>query len=615
MTLPLADQPSRQTRFRRQVPWEHSEHGPLHTAVWQFLATASLVFGAWYIWWRWTESLNTEALWLSLPLAVAESMAYLGLWFLTYNLWTPKSPCRGLLPRQIGDTVEHHFDPYRAISVDVFFATYTEPPEMVARGLRDAKRLRYPYPLDIHIHVLDDGNRPAMAAVAAREGVNYITRPDNIGFKGGNLNNALAGTWGDFVVICDADTQLFPDFLTETLGYFRDPRTAWVQTPQWFWDIPPGVPLRVRMARRFGATGAWFGRRAEHVLGPFDLGQDPFGNDAQLFYDFIQHRRNRANASFCCGAASIHRREALMEASVRAWAQEVKSAGRRRTRHDPPEPADLAARLDEALLVDFTPIKHHVSEDLYTSITLHSDSVRRWKSVMHPKVVSRMTSPSDIRSWVVQRYKYASGTLDILVRDNPFLKKGLSLPQKLMYGMTFYSYLSPLWNVVFIVAPIIFLLTGVAPLATYSQDFLIRLIPFLVLNELAQLVGLWGVSVLRGRQWHMAMFPLTLGALWNVLRGRRPSFPVTPKGRATRRYLRFAAWQMGLIALNVVALFWGWGRYMAGAEGYTLSAIVTNTLWSFNNMWALLIIVRAAFWRPDPEFDLPAMTRFDHGPA
>jgi cellulose synthase (UDP-forming) len=75
----------------------------------------------------------------------------------------------------------------------------------------------------VHIHVLNNGKRPAMEAVAREEWVNYITRTDNVGFKAGNLRNVMAATSGDFILICDADMRPFPTFLEETLGYFRDP--------------------------------------------------------------------------------------------------------------------------------------------------------------------------------------------------------------------------------------------------------------------------------------------------------------------------------------------------------------------------------------------------------
>jgi cellulose synthase (UDP-forming) len=223
-----------------------------------------------------------------------------------------------------------------------------------------------------------------------------------------------------------------------------------------------------------------------------------------------------------------------------------------------------------------------------------------------------MISPTDLLSWTIQRFKYAGGTLDILRNDNPLTRSGLTLQQKLMYGATFYSYLSPLWNIIFLVAPIIFLFSGVAPVATYSLDFFLHIVPFMLLNEVSQMVGMWGTQVMKGRRWYMAMFPLTLGALWAVVRGRRISFTVTPKDRASGRYLKLVRWQLLLLALNVTALVYGWGLFGLGVAGYTLGAMIVNTLWSVNNMLSLAVIIRAAIWKPDPEFDLPVMEAYQH---
>ncbi|MBL4928521.1 glycosyltransferase [Fuscibacter oryzae] len=597
--------------------------GGFHLALWQFLATSSLIFGAWYLWWRWTASLNWSAAWFSVPLLIAETAAFLGLILFTINIWSIRDPKRGALPEIFSDTVTDQDKIDRPIAVDVFFTTYNEDVELVRLGLRDARRFEYPHPIDLRVHVLDDGRRPEMQQVAAEEGANYITRSDNVGYKAGNLRNAMEVTSGDFVVICDADTRPFPNLLTETLGYFRDPKVAWVQTPQWFWDIPPGVPLAAWLERRAGRPGRWLGNGLQHILGPMRIGEDPFANDAQMFYDVILRRRNRVNASFCCGAASVHRREAIMEASIRAWALEVDEARRdqgraiRRVTKEKALSDELvsAAAMTSVQDTDFTPFKLHVSEDIYTSIILHEDRERGWKSVLHPVVVSRMKSPSDLLSWTVQRFKYAGGTLDILRNDNPILRRGLTFGQKLMYGSTFYSYLSALWNVVFIIAPVVFLLTGIAPVATYSLEFFLHIVPFLLLNELAQLVGLWGTDTMKGRRWHIAMFPLNLSALWAVARGRRISFPVTPKDRTSGRFLRLARWQIVLSLATLVGLVVGWLAYLAGTPGYSLGAIIANTVWGLNNVLSMLPIIRAAVWQPDPVHELPIMERFRNEPA
>lgn len=605
------------TRFQRQEPWIPLRYGSWHKAAWQFLLTMSLVFGVWYIHWRWTASLNFEALWFALPLVLAETAAFIGLVLFAINLWDDTAPKPGAPPALASECgIDAEED--RPLSVDVFFTTYSEDPELVRLGIRDAKALHYPHPIDLRVHILDDGRREAMRNVAVEEGINYITRSDNVGFKAGNLRNALSETSGDFIVICDADTRPFANFLTETLGYFRDHRMAWVQTPQWFWDIPPGVPLPALLQRRLGRIGRFIGRAVERLVGPVQIGEDPFANDPQMFYDVILRRRNVANAAFCCGAGSIHRRDAVIEAGLRQWSHRVEQstllhgrASRRITRE-----AVLDAELEKMMRwqgiveEEFTPYKFHVSEDIYTSIVLHGESERGWKSVQHPRVLSMMQSPSDLLSWTIQRFKYAGGTLDIMAHDNPlFRRSGMTLRQRLMYAATFYSYLAPLWNIIFLAAPIIYLATGIPPLAGYGLDFFLHLVPFLLLNELAQLTATWGISNAKGRAWYLAIFPLNLKALWAVATGKKISFPVTPKDRQIGSYPRLVRWQIAFMAATAIALMWGWFCYSQAVAGYTFGAMLANTLWGVSNILSLLPIVRAAFWQPDSDFEAAIIER------
>ncbi len=599
------------SRFQSQTPWTPLPYSPWHETLWQFLCTASLVFGTWYIGWRWVASINYDALWFAIPLLIAETGSFIGLALFTVNLWSAKSPVPGRLPVSIRDCIDDPDMPDRPLSVDVFFATYSEDPELVRLGLQDAKKIRYPHPINLQVHVLDDGKRLAMEAVAREEGANYITRSDNVGFKAGNLRNAMASTSGDFILICDADMRPFPSFLEETLGYFRDPKVAWVQTPQWFYDVPPGVPLPAALGRWLGGVGRGLGRAFERAFGPVQIGQDPFANDPQLFFDVILRRRNWANASFCCGAGSIHRREAVMEAALRQWSDQVAAAAGRNERAASKLTGEKAIsdsisdvmRWQSALDEEFQPYKFHVSEDIYTSIVLHSDRERGWKSVLHPVVQAKMLSPNDLLSWTIQRFKYAGGTLDILAHDNPLFRRGLTLPQKLMYGSTFYSYLAPLWNIVFLFSPIVFLFSGIAPVAGYSLDFFVHIAPFLLFNELSQLVAMWGNSNAKGRAWYLAMFPLNLQALWSVVRGRKISFPVTPKDRQVGSYPRLVRWQIALVVLTAAGLLWGWVSFALGHEGYTLGAMIANTLWGTSNALSMAPMIRAAFWQPDPTYE------------
>jgi cellulose synthase (UDP-forming) len=58
-----------------------------------------------------------------------------------------------------------------------------------------------------------------------------------LAIKQATLKNAIEKTDGDLFVILDADTRAFPKFLENTTGYFRNEKLAWVQTPQWFYDL------------------------------------------------------------------------------------------------------------------------------------------------------------------------------------------------------------------------------------------------------------------------------------------------------------------------------------------------------------------------------------------
>jgi cellulose synthase (UDP-forming) len=596
-------------RFEDRRPPAPLPHSARRELLWQFLGTVNLVLGAWYLHWRWTESLNPDALWFAVPLVTAETLAYVGLALFTFNLWKVQDYPDRAPPVVIGDCAPDAPDPGRPISVDVFIATYNEDEELVRLSIRDAKRLDYPHPVDLRVHILDDGRRPRMRDVAEEEGVNYISRDNNIGFKAGNLRNAMEQTSGDFIVICDADTRPFPTLLAHTLGHFRDPDVAFVQTPQWFYDLPEGRTLTEALGARLGGAGRAIGRGIERLFGEIRIGEDPFANDAKMFYDVILRRRNRANAAFCCGAASIHRREAVMFVALREYTQGVETAmrqGRKQLRRSTGE-REVDASVDSMMLwhaareQELTPYKFHVSEDIYSSIVLHQDRERRWKSVLHPTVESKMLSPQDLLTWTIQRFKYAGGSLDILFHDNPLTRGGMTIAQRLMYATTFWSYLGAVWNILFLLAPVVYLFTGIAPVRAYTSEFFAHAVPFLVANELAFMVGTWGLSGYKGKVTYLASFPLSLRALWAVLRRQKIKFPVTPKERQEGNFLNLVWPQVAVVAVTLVAYGYARIRLALGDPDYTAGGLIANGFWAAHNILAMSIMIRAAFWKPDYE--------------
>lgn len=434
--------------------------------LYQYLATINLAMGVWYFHWRWFHSLNTEALWFSISLALAETLAFFSTALFIVNLWAHKDEPIKPAPAMISEIMNNNERPPedRLIKVDIFLPTYTEDPELVRYSICDTKAVRYPHPVDIKVHVLDDGKREEMRAVAKEEGVNYIARTDNRGFKAGNLRNAMEETDGDIIVILDADTRPFPQFLERTLGYFRDPDVAWVQTPQWFYDIPEGERLESLLERKFGSRGGKAGAFIERIIGPVNVGKDIFGSDPRMFYDCILRRRMNYNASFCCGAGSLHRREAVQRAALLRYVDEMEKHAHDVSKDaEDPEIAE-AIRLGAARGfmsdTEVTPYKYHVSEDIYTSMLLHADRSRKWKSIHHAEVLSKMLSPQDLEAYLTQNFKYAGGTLDLLRRDNPLTLPGLNPGQRMMYFASTFSYFAAFWMIIFLITPPIFILPG-----------------------------------------------------------------------------------------------------------------------------------------------------------
>lgn len=598
--------------FEHRKPPEPVPHSMPRELLYQYLATCNLTLGIWYLWWRWSFALNYDAMWFSFPLVFAESCAFIGSVLFTFNLWKTKDEPRKSPPHTINECVaadSPEAREKRPISIDVFFPTYDEEPELVKLSIEDAQKIRYPHDIEMKIFILDDGRRPTMQALATEMGVEYITRDNNVGFKAGNLRNALEQTYGDFIVICDADTRPFPTILEHTMGYFRDPDVAWVQTPQWFFDLPEGERLPQWLGRKLGRWASGLGRGVERLYGPIKIGEDPFVNDPQMFYDVIQRRRNWVNASFCCGAGSIHRREAVMEAALRSYSEqiskeqsEIEKQIRKITKEKHVEKS-VSDNLRQEIIFDteFTPYKFHVSEDIYTSIVLHSDTERNWRSVMHPQVESKMLSPQDLQTWTVQRFKYSGGSIDIFMNDNPLFRKGMGLKQKLMYGASFWSNLSAIWNIIFLTCPIIYFFTSIAPVSAYDVTFYLHFIPYVLTAELAMMIGTWGVAGYKGKTNFLSFFPVNMRALWTVLRGQKISFPATPKERQDGTFGHLVIPQKIIFGLSLISMAFAWFCYFTGMFGsYSLGGLIFNSFWTINNMMAMWGMIAAAYWTPPP---------------
>jgi cellulose synthase (UDP-forming) len=238
-----------------------------------------------------------------------------------------------------------------------------------------------------------------------------------------------------------------------------------------------------------------------------------------------------------------------------------------------------------------------VTEDMSTSMRLHAAG---WLSVYHHERLAVGLAPEDLPSMLTQRLRWAQGTIQVMLRENPLTMRGLSFAQRMMYFGTMWSYLSGFAAVVYFAGPLIYLLAGILPVNALSPDFFIRFIPFMVLNQTLFLIAANGAPTWRGQQYSLALFPTWIRACTTAAANvwfRRPlGFAVTPKTRqAGSRSLRLLAPQALVGALLVLACLVGLLRWWLGlAEG--LGTLV-NIAWAVYDLATLSVLIQAARYR------------------
>ncbi len=158
--------------------------------------------------------------------------------------------------------------------VDVFVTVTNEPLHVLAPTLRAAAAIEYP---NKRVYVLDDGGRSEVRQLASQLGATYLHRPNRQTkpFKAGNLNFGLSRSFGNFILVLDSDQVVSPRVIDELLGFFKNPKVAFVSTRQ-----------------------------------RFNVDHHNFNND-HVFYEYMQTGKNADEAAISCGSGVIYRRNSL----------------------------------------------------------------------------------------------------------------------------------------------------------------------------------------------------------------------------------------------------------------------------------------------------------------
>lgn len=260
----------------------------------------------------------------------------------------------------------------------------------------------------------------------------------------------------------------------------------------------------------------------EHVV---RKGDRPRYQEQEVFYRLILPAKNRWNAVFWCGTNALVRVSALRDVGGVAT--------------------------------------DSVTEDIHTSIRLQK---RGWRIVAHNEVLARGLAAADANQYMLQRRRWARGAMQVLKSERLLLSRELTIPQRLAYGATLFSWFDALRSLLFVALPIVVLATGVMPISVHLSAFG----PAFLLTFLAQFTALRLLA--RGYYppfWSIVFetlrMPAVVPALMELVRPSSSRFRVTPKGRQAhdRSRVRVPLMFRALIATAVLALAW-FGLVIAG---------------------------------------------------
>jgi cellulose synthase (UDP-forming) len=277
----------------------------------------------------------------------------------------------------------------------------------------------------------------------------------------------------------------------------------------------------------------------------FTIDKDDFNHD-HLFYDYLQAGKNQDNAAISCGSGVLYARRCL------------KAIG----------------GFSEWNLV----------EDLHTSYKLHSAGYR---SIYVTQPYTQGHAPSDISQVYKQRGTWALDTLRLFFWQNPLLRKGLSLRQRLHYFEMGYCYL-----VSGVFLPAIFITNFYSLL---SDDPIIHSGLWYIVFRLPDLYftlayfGRLSHGQLSSRVW-AGLFPVYLKATVQALfsRNTKPAYKVTAKINHDMREIKLVIPQLAIAFFGIFCLLFNGLRY--GVSGLFMTSIFWVSLMLY---WLWPIITKA----------------------
>ena len=321
--------------------------------------------------------------------------------------------------------------PQKLPSIDVFIPTYDEEEEVALATAIACKNFDYPPEL-VNIYILNDGSRlprlnnpqlrdglakrhAKLKKLAQEAGVHYLTREGGEQAKAGMVKAAFSGKG------C-SDVELDADGVFRGSGFVKTNGDLILMLDC---DHVPTRDMPKTVVGHFSDPKVFLVQTPHFMLNADPLrknlqGENRIPCESWLFYMGIQKGLDGWGASFFCGSAAFLRRKALEEVG--------------------------------GLCGDT------ITEDAETALALHS---RGYSSVYVEKPMVAGLAPESVPDMLNQRARWCQGMIQILLLKNPLFQKGLKFAQRICYLNSCLFWIFPVFRLIFILAPLMFLLFNI----------------------------------------------------------------------------------------------------------------------------------------------------------
>ncbi|MDD2266163.1 UDP-forming cellulose synthase catalytic subunit [Sulfuricurvum sp.] len=426
-------------------------------------------------------------------------------------------------------------------SVDVLIPTYNEDFDIVVDTVLAASMMVYPQH-KLRVCILDDGgsdqkindsdpDKRAVAIERRKRFQEFCTKNEFTYITRAKNLNAKAGNINSALQQLDGELILILDCdHIPTQNFLKNTVGEFLNDSQIFLVQTP---------------------HAFYNPDPIEKNMGIFRNapsENEMFYYHIQKGHDFWESSFFCGSAALLRRSHL----------------------------DLAGGI----------AGETITEDAETALKLHAMG---YKSAYIAIPMIRGLQPETFSALVLQRVRWSQGMVQIFLLSNPLFKP-LKLHQKLSYFSASFFWFFSYARVVYLVAPLAYLLFGLRIYHATPIEILVYPIPHLILSILTS------YYLYKEVRWNFysevyetALSLFTLPAIFSVfMNPRAPEFAVTPKGENAEEDFISQLYTPFVIIFTLILLGFAMGIYRLITDPELISVTIITMIWNIFNLFLIL---------------------------